>query len=221
MNSEEEKNSLIFETFGHVRQLKERISDLKCETESSEHTLSLIIDDNSGIIDKKVAKDLDAIDNLLHDVTLKLRIKDVILRKGKKSSQDTNKADLGEESKILPADILDAKSSDRYAFLSSTSRYQGINRISIRCEVNWVPFCALLKGEENKAYFKDQSGAKQYISNLKFNNESSIIFSDEKNRNLNQESGRNITWLRKNDIEVTGQRAFLKEHPLIVNFTGE
>jgi hypothetical protein len=74
----EEREKLISETEGHVRQLKEMMHDLNYETESSERTLSFIQEDNTGNLDDRVAKDLNTIDDLLKNVSSKLKLKDLL-----------------------------------------------------------------------------------------------------------------------------------------------
>ena len=81
MISEDERKKLMMETVGHVRQLKEKLNDLRCDTPSSERTLSLILEDNSGMLDEKVERDLARIDNLLGDVASKLKLRDLLGRK--------------------------------------------------------------------------------------------------------------------------------------------
>lgn len=74
----EEREKLISETEGHVRQLKEMMNDLNYETVSSERTLSFIEEDNTGNLDDRVAKDLNTIDDLLKNVSSKLKLKDLL-----------------------------------------------------------------------------------------------------------------------------------------------
>jgi hypothetical protein len=74
----EEREKLISETEGHVRQLKEMMHDLNYETVSSERTLSFVQEDNTGNLDDRVAKDLNTIDDLLKNVSSKLKLKDLL-----------------------------------------------------------------------------------------------------------------------------------------------
>lgn len=76
----EEKKKLVMETVGHVQQLKDRMNELKCDTDSDEKTLSLILDDNTGLLDEKVEADLNKIDNLLEDVAKRLKLANLLDR---------------------------------------------------------------------------------------------------------------------------------------------
>ena len=71
----------ILEAVKHLNELKGKIDDLNCDTEPSEKTLSLVMDDDSITLDNNVENNLKEIDDLLENVTSKLKLKDLLYKK--------------------------------------------------------------------------------------------------------------------------------------------
>ena len=77
----DQSKKFILEAVKHLNELKEKIDDLNCDTDESVKTLSLVMDEDSLELDNNVETNLKKIDDLLENVTGKLKLRDLLYKK--------------------------------------------------------------------------------------------------------------------------------------------